>query len=328
MSAKGTNIGRSQKILSSPSNRTAELEVLSDSAIGAQLEPYQQPCLHHLNRLWFFTEVMRDPGVRLEVVRYGSSFDQTAQSLCLLEPLDRPAQKLVIFLHGMDGDCGDCLVARDLVKTQEARVVGLGGRGPAWVSQAFLWDAAQVISVQSRGFQGFYLAGVSMGGAQALCLAGLLPPALRRRLLGVMALIPGTDLPAIAARSSHERVRRTLRASVGGEQAMLASHSPHRLLGQYPPGLPFVILRNTNDSIMLSEMVESFVRDLAIDHPVTDYVAPGEHNCCYTQPELDYGQMLDALSAGGGSHLPPLKNEGKWRDDQKKASTVNHRACS
>src|SRR5262249_11115023 len=125
----------------------------------------------HLNRYHHFAGVMRDPAVECVVCRYTSEFDQTRQSVLVLRPVDRLRGDLFIFFHGMDGDCGDGVVMRELVSSLGGTVVAPGGRGPAWVSDAFLADAAQLIREYACDSERFYFVGISMGGTQALALA-------------------------------------------------------------------------------------------------------------------------------------------------------------
>src|SRR5437764_11333778 len=129
----------------------------------------------HLNRYYHFTELMRDPAIEGRLLRYQSDFDGTMQSLLILRPVAHESDKLFFFFHGMDGDSGDGVVVRDLVSRLNATVVAMGGRGPAWISTAFLLDAEQVIKSYARDFPDYYLIGVSMGGTQAIALAGLFP---------------------------------------------------------------------------------------------------------------------------------------------------------
>ncbi len=153
----------------------------------------------HLNRYYHFTELMRDPAIECELVRYKSGYDQSEQAMFIMRPVERKSERLFFFFHGMDGDCGDAVVVRELVKRLNATVISVGGRGPSWVSDAFIADAEQVIRSRQKDFAGYYLMGISMGGTQALTLAGVLPADLRASVLGVIALIPGANLPAIAA---------------------------------------------------------------------------------------------------------------------------------
>src|SRR5947207_1536879 len=120
------------------------------------------PAVVHLNRYYHFTELMRDHEIAGRLLRYQSQHDQLDQSLFILQPAQRTAEQLFFFFHGMDGDCGDVVVVRDLVKRMHATVIAPGGRGPAWLSTAFIADAAQVI--REHAGADFYLIGVSMGG--------------------------------------------------------------------------------------------------------------------------------------------------------------------
>src|SRR5215211_3883344 len=102
------------------------------------LAPRSQPEAIHLNRYYHFTQLMRDPAIESELLRYKSGYDQSVQSMFIMRPVDRKSERLFFFFHGMDGDCGDGVVVRDLVKRLNATVVSVGGRGPSWVSDAFI----------------------------------------------------------------------------------------------------------------------------------------------------------------------------------------------
>jgi pimeloyl-ACP methyl ester carboxylesterase len=259
----------------------------------------------HLNRYYHFTELMRDPSVEGQLRRYQSAHDDTEQTVLILQPADQKSDKLFFFFHGMDGDSGDGVVVRDIVKRMKATVVALGGRGPAWLSTAFLADAEQVIRNQADGFHGFYLIGVSMGGTQALALAGLLPADLRESILGVIALIPGANLEALVTRSAHERVRNTVHASAGGDLSTLRQRSPTQVMKQYRPGLPFVIFHNQADTLLLTDELEAFIESLRRQrHPVTTFSAPGEHN--FTYKNFDYREAIARLGSDSTEHSAPL----------------------
>jgi dipeptidyl aminopeptidase/acylaminoacyl peptidase len=263
----------------------------------------------HLNRYYHFTELMRDSAVEGQLLRYQSAHDRTMQSVLILQPAGQRSEKLFFFFHGMDGDSGDGVVVRDIVKRLNATVVAMGGRGPSWVSTAFLADAEQVIRNHASGFQGYYLTGVSMGGTQALSLAGLLPEDLRQSVLGVIALIPGADLLALVARSSNDRVRSTLQASVNGDLSALQQRSPTQILNQYKEGLPFVICHNEEDTLLLTDELEIFIAKLRHErHPVTIFSVPGEHN--FTYRDFDYVEVMRKLGVDSTEHrMPLLANE-------------------
>jgi pimeloyl-ACP methyl ester carboxylesterase len=259
----------------------------------------------HLNRYYHFTELMRDPDIKGELLRYQSNYDDAIQSVLILKPAKQKPEKLFFFFHGMDGDSGDGVVVRDLVKRLHAIVIALGGRGPAWLSSAFLADAEQVIRNYSNGSVGFHLIGVSMGGTQALALAGLLPEDLRESVLGVIALIPGANLEAMVTRSAHERVRKTVRDSADGDLTTLRQRSPVQVLSQYRAGLPFVIFHNQQDTLLVTEELETFIADLrGRHHPVTTFSVPGEHN--FTYKNFDYREVFDRLGSDGTEHTAPL----------------------
>ena len=169
----------------------------------------------------------------------------------------------------------------------------MGGRGPSWVSDAFISDVIQVINENSKNYKGYYLIGVSMGGTQALSLGGLLPEKLRNSMLGIIALIPGSDLLAIAQGSSNQGVRKTLIASVKGDVSKLKQRSPHSLIGKYKVNLPFIIFYNEDDSILLNKHLESFINKLRIEHPVSVFSTPGEHD--FTYKNINYKNLFDEL---------------------------------
>ena len=259
----------------------------------------------HLNRYYHFTELMRDAAVEGQLRRYQSAHDGTEQTVLVLQPAGQKSDKLFFFFHGMDGDSGDAVVVRDIVKRLNATVIAMGGRGPAWLSTAFLADAEQIIRSHSKGFQNFYLIGVSMGGTQVLALAGLLPEDLRLAISGVIALIPGANLEAMANRSSHERVRNTVRASADGDLSTLRKRSPIQVVDQYKVGLPFVIFHTQADTLLLSDELETFIASLRSEnHPVTTFSAPGEHN--FTYKNFDYREAFGRLGSNSNEDTVPL----------------------
>ena len=247
----------------------------------------------HLNRYHHFTELMKDPSIEVHLLRYKSIFDSTTQSVLILEPYGKKAERLFFFFHGMSGDCGDGVIIRDLAIGKNTKVICMGGRGPSWVSDAFISDAKQIINDNLKNHEGYYLIGVSMGGVQALSLAGLLPEKLRKSILGVIALIPGSDLLAIAKDSSNQEVKNSIIASVEGDVSKLKQRSPHSLISKYRESLPFIIFYNENDSILLSKSLETFINELRRTHPVITFSAPGEHN--FTYKNIDYKKLFDEL---------------------------------
>jgi dipeptidyl aminopeptidase/acylaminoacyl peptidase len=261
----------------------------------------------HLDRYYHFTELMRDPLVQAHLVRYQSNFDSTVQSILVLEPTTHQAKRLFFFFHGMDGDCGDGVIVRGLVNGVGAKVIVLCGRGASWVSDAFVFDATQVINEYSKGYHGYYLMGVSMGGSQALSLAGLLPRKLRESILGVIALIPGSDLLAIANNSSNQRVKNTLSASVNGNLNELRQRSPYYLIDRYKKNLPFIIFYNEDDTVLLSNDIEMFIDRLRKKHSVSTFTAPGEHH--FVHRSIDYRKLFQELGRGstGKKRMPMLK---------------------
>lgn len=267
--------------------------------------PAAPPEAIHLNRYYHFTELMRDPAIECQLVRYQSEYDRSSQTIFVMQPAGRKADRLFFFFHGMDGDSGDAVVVRDLVKNFNAAVISIGGRGPAWLSDAVLADTAQVIKNRKASFPGFYLIGISMGGTQALALAGLLPTELRQGILGVVALIPGADLPAIANRSSQAEVRRTLQASVNGNTSLLEQRSPIRLLTQYKSDLPFIIFYDQQDTVLLTAELEQFIAGLRNNrHPVTTFSTPGEHGFGFSN--FDYQGVVTKLGSNLTEHTAPL----------------------
>lgn len=263
----------------------------------------------HLNRYYHFTELMRDPGVEAQLRRYQSAHDGTEQTVLILQPAGQKSDKIFFFFHGMDGDSGDGVVVRDIVKRLNAKVIAMGGRGPAWLSTPFLADAEQVIRSHSDEFQDFYLVGVSMGGTQVLALAGLLPEDLRESIRGVIALIPGANLEAMVTRSAHERVRNTVQASAAGDLTTLKKRSPIAVMKQYKAGLPFVIFHNQADTLLLSDELETFIASLRREHhPVTTFSAPGEHN--FTYKNFDYREAIGRLGSNATEDTVPLLADG------------------
>jgi pimeloyl-ACP methyl ester carboxylesterase len=250
---------------------------------------------------------MRDPSIEGQLLRYQSDHDGTMQTSLVLQPVGRKLEKLFFFFHGMDGDSGDGVIVRDVVTKLNATVVCMGGRGPAWVSDAFFADAEQLIRTYSKDFQNYYLIGVSMGGTQTLSLAGLLPQDLRRAILGVIAIIPGVHLPAILARSSNERVRNTLRDSVNGDSSLLEQRSPTAVMAGYKSDLPFVFFHNKEDTLLLSDELQNFIAALRSNgHKVATFSAPGDHD--FTYENFDYAEAIGRLGTDTTENGPPLKH--------------------
>ena len=259
----------------------------------------------HLNRYYHFTELMRDPAIECELTRYKSNYDQSEQSMFVMRPVARKSERVFFFFHGMDGDCGDGVVARELVKKLNATVISIGGRGPAWVSDAFIADAEQVIRARQKDFGGYYLMGISMGGTQALTLAGLMPEDLRASLQGVIALIPGSNLQAIAANSSSTDVKRTLQASVGGNTVLLQQRSPLQLVDHYKPDLPFAIFYDQQDTLLLTNELEKFIAALRSNrHPVTTFATSGNHSFSFS--DFDYEEIMQSLGSNTIENKVPL----------------------
>jgi pimeloyl-ACP methyl ester carboxylesterase len=264
----------------------------------------------HLDRYYHFTQLMRDPTIESHLIRYQSDYDETVQTVLIMQPANRISKNLFFFFHGMDGDSGDAVVVQDVVKRLEATVVAPGGRGASWVSDAFLADAEQVIGRYSQGFNGYHIMGVSMGGTQVLALPGLLPARLRRSILGVIALVPGSDLPCIMQNSSNGRVRETLKASVDGSTTKLQQRSPIRLIDRYKDNLPFTIFYNEDDTILLTRELETFFFVLRhADHPLALFSTPGDHE--FTYKHFDYVKLAQGL----GNNLVRKGGAPLWRQE-------------
>jgi dienelactone hydrolase len=261
----------------------------------------------HLNRYQHFTSVMRDPAIECVVSRYRSSFDQSRQSLLVMRPVVRSQGDLFIFFHGMDGDCGDGVVMRQLVSRLGGTVVALGGRGPAWVSDAFLFDAAQVVHEHAADSERVYFVGISMGGTQALTLAAELGGMRGLNLAGVISFIPGADLVDSANCSVNGRVRATLCASVAGDLRKLQERSPIALVSKYRPGLPFVIAYNEADTILNAARTTDFVKLLrGRGLPSVAYAIPGDHSFVTEQLDerIDYRRVLEDLGKTSATAWP------------------------
>lgn len=257
----------------------------------------------HLNRYNHFTHVMGSRDIEFQLLHFRSDFDQTIQSITIMRPAARKPDKLFFFFHGMDGDAGDAMVVGDLVEKNNAKIVAMGGRGPSWVSDAWLADASQIIRQYKADFDGFYLTGISMGGTQSLALAGLLPEDLRRFVLGVISLMPSADLNFSAAHSTVERVSQTLRNSVGAHEEKLKQRSPLSLTQQYKPGLPFVIFFQENDTTLSVPPVKEFIRLIRrAGHPVSVFSASGKHVFQYFN--FPYQEVFESL---GKNTDHPLK---------------------
>jgi dienelactone hydrolase len=255
----------------------------------------------HLNRYYHFTRLMRDPAVECSVSRYVSDFDQSRQSLLVMRPAGPATGDLFFFFHGMDGDCGDGVVMRELVKSLGGTVIAPGGRGAAWVGDSFLVDAAQVYHENASTQQRRFLVGISMGATQALVLAASL-----QNLAGVIAFIPGADLEDVAANTANARVRISLLASVNGDRSLLRQRSPVNLLDKYPAGLPFVIAYNEADTILPVAATKSFVKTLGQRFPVVEHVMPGDHSFItdHLDERIDYRALIASLGKHGGPARP------------------------
>lgn len=258
----------------------------------------------HLNRYHHFTELMKDPSVEVSLSRYISEYDGTRQSVMLLYPSTGKADKLFFFFHGMDGDVGDSVILRGLVKKLNAKVISMGGRGASWISDQFISDAKQITHKYGKGYKKYFFLGVSMGGTQALALPAFLPAKSRKKLAGVISLIPGVDLVSIAKRSSNARVKRTLLSSTRGGADKLGRRSPCRLINKYTKGMPFVIFYNTGDTILLSKPTEELIRKLRDTNPVSVFRVSGEHD--FTYNGFDYKKIFQELGKRSEHKKAPL----------------------
>ena len=261
----------------------------------------------HLKQYHLLTNLMRSPEIAVELAGYRSDFDGTVQSVVVLRPTQKEPDKVFFFFHGMSGDAVDAAVVQVLVKELNGMVVAPGGRGPSWVSDALLADAEQVIRKYHSSFSGYYLIGISMGGTQALALAGLLPEDLRKSLLGVLAGIPGSDLAAIAEASSNADVRASLRASVEGKQDRLKTRSPDQLISRYPSGLPFAIFFRTDDTILDASAMRRFIERLrSSGHPTSVFRTPGEHSFPYQ--DFGYEDFFNSLGQNSDHFKVPVSS--------------------
>jgi len=261
----------------------------------------------HLRRHRHVTPSIGFPDVEAELLSYPSQIDGSMQSVRILRPAGKAAAKLFFFFHAMTGDPGDAVKVKDLVTKLDGMVVAPAGRGPSWVSDAFCSDAEQVIRKYAASFSGYYLIGISMGGTQALALAGLLPADLRKSLMGVLAIIPGSDLVAIAEGSSAENVRAALRASVGTGQDRLKTRSPDQLISEYPPGLPFAIFYPTEDTVLDAPTLKNFIEHLrSSGHPTSVFTTPGEHSFGYK--DFGYEEFFNSLGQNSNHFEVPASS--------------------
>lgn len=238
----------------------------------------------HLNRYVYFTRWLRDARIRSTLQRTPSAHDGAMQTLLTLEPADGPARAEAVFLHGMDGDAGDGVVAQQLVWKHGWRLSCPAGRGACWLSDAFLADAGAVVRGKPAGV---YLAGVSMGAVQALSLAALFPSTVR----GVIAILPGVDLPDILKHGSHVRVRETLAASM---RDGLEERSPIRLVDRHPVGVPVALVPADGDTVFPRRRLDDYVEALRRRGvPVLVRSLPGGH--CFELDDYDYSPLVEFL---------------------------------
>lgn len=262
---------------------------------------------HYLDRYYHMAVIFRDPRIEMSITREKSGHDGAELALLTLEPAGGKADKLFFFFHGMDGDCGDAVIAQSLVTDANAKIIGIGGRGPGWVSDAVIRDAADVIRRHSEGMDGFYLMGVSMGATQVLALCGLLPDDLKQKTVGVITFIPGGDLPLIARESSKDRVKETLLASVGGDHEKLAARSPMANMEKIRDGLPFVIFYNENDAILVHRGIEEYIRTLGGRNPVCVFSNQLDHD--FNHKNADFKALLESLGESSLDNKPlPVKD--------------------
>lgn len=243
----------------------------------------------HLNRYFHFTRAMREADTLISVENWRSRFDGSVNRLFRMKPANARVSEIVIFFHGMDGDCGDAVVLRDLVVAGGVEVICVGGRGPAWVSDAVIADAAQLAHEALKRGLPVSLMGVSMGATQALAVAALLPKKLSRRIQGVLALIPGADLVELARSSSHPRVRGTVRKSA--PRTALIRKSPLRLAERYPAGMRFAFFRRAGDRVLPEKGTRELIKELIRrGHPVVHWSEPGDHE--FIHADFDFGTFL------------------------------------
>lgn len=258
----------------------------------------------HLNRYHHFTELMRTKDIGWRLRPMTSSFDGTTQSLLEIYPAVEKPSCLIFFFHGMDGDAGDAVIVRQLITGMHAKVVALGGRGPCWLSDAFCSDSVQTIRENLGSHTHFYLMGVSMGGTQALTLAGSLPADLTAKVQGVVALLPGGDLPLIANESTHPKVRRTVLESVAGDVEKLKVRSPIAALEQYPEDLPLSLFYNEDDTVVPLQGLKEFIaKAKRAGHPLSEFHSSGNHDFTYT--DFNFIELFDGLKKEIVKQLPP-----------------------
>lgn len=259
--------------------------------IGRTTEP-PKPAVH-LNRDAHWTRMLQDPRVSARLERFPSDFDGRPQTWLQIEPAEGKPERLFIFFHGMDGDAGDAAVVYALAARHRAVIVAPAGRGPAWLSDAFLKDAEQVVREAGRrtGLTEIYLAGISMGGTQALSLCGLLPDDLRDRLSGVLAIIPTADMQRAQRDSSVPRVRQTL-----ADCPHLGPRSALQLVDRFPSDLPVCVLYRDRDTVLPHESVLRFAQEWRQrGGPVLALPLPGEH--AFGFDELDEAPWVAFLTA-------------------------------
>ena len=255
---------------------------------------------------------MRDARITARLVRLKSRFDGRVLTVLRLDPRSGEGLRCYFF-HGMDGDAGDGVILRDLPARAGVSLVCPGGRGPAWLSSGFIRDAEQVIRSTAGPRAPFYLSGVSMGATQALSLAGLLPPDLRSRCAGILALIPGGDLVAAEKNSSAPRVRQTLLDSVAGRREILSRRSPVEALKGYRAKLPILLIYNLHDTVLPAAGLQEYAA-LArrAGHPVTAIPLPGDHG--FYETAADYAALFGAMRRGERlpADLPRRPDDVTW----------------
>lgn len=244
----------------------------------------------HLNRFFHWQRMMRDPKIHFEFSHFVSNYDSRVQNLLRISPASGKPEKVFFFFHGMSGDAGDAAVVYDLAEIANAEIISMGGRGPSWVSDAFLSDAEQIIRAESPSFKEIYLMGISMGACQVLSLIGLLRDDLRKKIEHVFCLMPGSDYTSIYRNSRSSEVRYSLGQSVRGELSLLKERSPSELITRYNPGTSFTIYYQKNDTILPINDLLVFLKKLREKRfDVHEWPDSGCHD--FTFKNFDYKRL-------------------------------------
>lgn len=260
----------------------------------------------HLNRYHHWTQLLREPGLkfRTEIL---TATDGAKLPLLTIEPASAAPTRTLLFYHGMDGDCGDAAILWKYALYAGLRVLCYGGRGPSWVADTLLADTMLVLDRSCGVAENVELGGVSMGATQALYLAAALPPEWQERMTTAIALIPCTDLPDAAARSSVQEVRTSLLRSVGGNPEMLRRRSPHALLEKLPAGAKYFILANIADNILPADPTLRFAEALRRRAAVALGRANGEHD--FTYADFDFARLDRMLGTNDEATWPSPTEE-------------------